>query len=340
MLGQIVEDRYLVEAELGAGAMGRVYRARHIRLGNHVAIKVMHRELLAVPSIVARFEREARLAARLNHSNVAGVFDVGQTADGRHLMVLELAGGRRLADYVTAPLERRLVVDVTRQLLAGLDHAHRMGLIHRDLKPDNILVETTRESNLRARIVDFGIAVLRDSAEDRLTQANTIVGTPHYMSPEHATGREIDARTDLFALGVIVYEMLAGRLPFQGTGAEIARANVTRDPPPITMPVDPLLEAFARKLMARRLERRFQSAREALDALALIERDRIAAARMLCDQPPPPPALPIDSDTLPTARLTALTAELTAELLAPGRRRAWISLAATAVAVALAIAWA
>ena len=346
MLGEIVEDRYLIEEELGAGAMGRVFRARHVRVKNQVAIKVIHAELLAHPGIIARFEREARIAARLSHPNVVGVLDVGVASDGRQLMVLELARGRRLAEYVTAPIERAHVIDLTRQILRGLAHAHAMGLVHRDLKPDNILVDTTADGEPIARIVDFGIAVLRDRGDEaRLTEANMIVGTPQYMSPEHATGREIDARTDLFALGVIVYEMLAGCLPFTGTGSEVAFANVSQDPPSIAaraplVDVDPLLEAFARKLMARRIDARFQSAREALAMLDLIETDRIAAARALCTTSTAPqviayvPLLPVASDTLPTQRVTTMTTMVRAR-----RVPAWSVLAAAAAIVIAVLAW-
>jgi serine/threonine-protein kinase len=176
--------------------------------------------------------------------------------------------------------------------------------------------------------------VLRDG-NDRLTAANTIIGTPHYMSPEHATGKPLDHRTDLFSLGVIVYELLAGALPFSGSGVDVALANVSRDPPPIAArapfaAVDPLLEAFARKLMARRLGERFQSARDALAMLDLIERDRIAATRALCTLParavaPRAPALPRDSDTLPT-----ITVERP--------RRRWPVLVAAALALAPLVA--
>ena len=337
MLGQIVEDRYRIEEELGCGATGRVFRARHVRLGNAVAIKVLHRELLAVPQVVARFEREAKLAARLSHENVVGVLDVGHASDGRHLMVLELARGRRMTELVRAPVERARVIDLVRQLLRGLAHAHAAGLIHRDLKPDNVLVEITPSGDWIARIVDFGIAVLRDDHE-RLTAANMIIGTPHYMSPEHASGRPLDHRTDLFSLGVIVYELLAGVLPFSGSGVDVALANVTCDPPPIAtraphVAVDPLLEAFARKLMARRLGDRFQSARDALAMLDLIEADRMAATRALCALPRPAPviapSLPRASDTLPTALITA-------ERLRP--RRPWRIVAATAVAAVIGLA--
>jgi serine/threonine-protein kinase len=297
MLGTIVEDRYLIEAELGAGAMGHVYRARHIKVGRQVAIKVMHAELAQHPLVVERFAREARIAARLAHPNVVSVVDVGVTSDARRLplIVLELAPGRSLVEYALDPMPRHQVVELIRALLQGLDHAHAAGLVHRDLKPDNILVEATADGALFPRIVDFGIAVCNVDAGDdpiagrRLTEANTIIGTPVYMSPEQAMAKPLDARSDLFSLGVIMYELLAGMTPFPGTGVDIAYANATKDAPAIAeragVEVDPLLEVYLRKLMARRPDARFQSAREALAALDLIERDRMAATRVLAGQP-------------------------------------------------------
>jgi len=174
---------------------------------------------------------------------------------------------------------------LTKQLLAGLDHAHAAGLVHRDLKPENVIVEYDNFEAEIPRIVDFGIAVLRDESETRLTAAGVILGTPAYMAPEQARGGAPDPRSDLFALGVIVYEMLAGKQPFDGSSMEIVLANMSNDPPRIqdrsNVDVDPLLEAFARKLMARRLADRFPSARAALDVLELIERDRNAASELL-----------------------------------------------------------
>jgi eukaryotic-like serine/threonine-protein kinase len=287
MLGQVVEDRYLVEAELGEGAMGRVYRARHVKVGRHVAIKVMHRELARVASIVERFAREAVIAARLRHPNLVSVLDVGKTPDGLPMIVLELAPGRKLSHVIDGPLPRERVIDLVKQLLRGLDHAHSAGLIHRDLKPDNILVELAPDGSEIPRIVDFGIAVTcnRDDsiAGRRLTDANTVIGTPFYMSPEQARGKELDPRSDLFSLGVIMYELLAGMPPFAGDSVDVALANAANDPPSIweraQVQVDATLEGFARKLMARRREDRFASAHAALQMLELIERDRMAAAR-------------------------------------------------------------
>jgi serine/threonine-protein kinase len=293
MIGSIVEDRYLVEEELGNGAMGRVFAARHVKVGRRVAIKIMHDELAKNAAIVERFAREAMVAARLRHPNLVSVLDVGQTASCQPLLVLELAPGIPLSHMTCEPLAPSRVINLVRQLLRGLAHAHAAGLIHRDLKPDNILVETTADGVEIPRIVDFGIAVTADRDDSiagrRLTDANMVIGTPFYMSPEQARAKDIDARTDLFSLGVIMYELLAGMPPFPGSSIDVALANASKDAPTIAeragIEVDPLLEAFMRKLMSRSLDRRFQSAREALDVLALIELDRMAAARVLGGSP-------------------------------------------------------
>ncbi|MCW5805208.1 MAG: serine/threonine protein kinase, partial [Deltaproteobacteria bacterium] len=301
LVGELVEERYLIEAEIGRGAMGMVYRARHVRVGREVAIKVLHDHLVRDAVMVKRFEREAAIAARLQHRNVVGVIDVGETRFGQRLMVQELARGQSLAAIVArAPLERERIVTLVEQLLRGLEHAHAAGLVHRDLKPENVIVEKDDHGAEVPRIVDFGIAVLREGAEaspsaaggpdiQRLTAAGVVLGTPPYMAPEQAYALDPDPRTDLFALGVMVYEMLSGRHPFEGTSMEIVIANATQDPPAICERApgsapDPLLESFARKLMARKLRDRFQTAGEALDVLVMIarlERDRAAAERRL-----------------------------------------------------------
>lgn len=271
LIGQIVEERYRVEQELGSGAMGTVYLARHVRLGRPVAIKVLHDRLLADDMMRRRFEREARIAARLHHLNVVGVIDLGNAPDGRDLMVLEYAPGRCLVDLVGAPMTSERVVSLAIQMLRGLDHAHGAGLVHRDLKPENVIVQTTPDGEV-PRIVDFGIAIVREvdgSIESRrLTTAGTVLGTPMYMSPEHARGEPLDHRSDLFALGVIMYQMLAGRPPFDGSAYELLVANVSCDVPSFFrragVVVDSRLEAFVRTLMNRDATKRFPSAHAAL----------------------------------------------------------------------------
>ena len=286
MLGRIVLDRYRVEQELGEGAMGRVYRARHVRVGRTVAIKVLHPHMLREPGAAVRFEREARLAARLHHPSVAAVVDFD---DG--IMVMEHAPGRPLVDVIGAPMPRERAIAIVRQLLVGLDHAHAMGLVHRDLKPENIMIDDAD----RTCIVDWGIAVLREGSDDetrRLTTQGLVLGTPMYMAPEQAKDEVVDHRCDLFALGVIAYELLAGAAPFEGTGLDVIVANVTQDPPSIAtrtgVDVDPVLEAFVRRLMAREVANRFASAHD-----ALLELDRIAAA---------PVAVPATEDITTTVR--------------------------------------
>lgn len=307
MIGAIVEDRYFIEEQLGTGAMGRVFSARHLKVGRRVAIKIMHEEHARNPRLVERFMREATVAARLRHTNLVGVLDVGTAPDGRPLIVLELAPGTPLSE-LEIPMPASRTIRLIRQLLEGLEHAHAAGLIHRDLKPDNVLVD----ENDVPRIVDFGIAVLAEDVASgrRLTEANTVIGTPFYMSPEQAFAKPVDHRTDLFSLGVIFYELLAGMPPFPCANVEVALTNTLREPPSIYeragIEVDPLLESFARRLMARHLTDRFQSAREALDVLALIERDRIAAARALAARP--------ETDVLPLVGKALTIVENVAEV--------------------------
>jgi serine/threonine-protein kinase len=323
LVGQVV-DRYRIEALIGRGAMGLVYRARHVRVGREVAVKVLHDHLVQDPAMVARFEREAAVAARLHHRNLVNVIDVGETPSRQRLMVLELARGESLASILASgPLARGRVVNLVSQLLAGLEHAHAAGLVHRDLKPDNVIVERDAGGAEVPRIVDFGIAVLCDPggagdpggcplAALRITETGMVLGTPSYMSPEQAHGDAPDPRTDLFALGVMMYEMLAGVPPFDGSGMEVILANLSKDPPPVHrrapgVAADPLLEAFARRLMARELSCRFPSARAAIEVLALIDRDREAAAAAF--------GIVTEMDLVDTAPVHALREPLT-EVLA------------------------
>jgi serine/threonine-protein kinase len=289
-VGQVVLDRYVVEEVLGAGAMGSVYRGHNRKLGRKVAIKVLHEHLVDDRSMLARFHREAKIAAKLQHPNVISVLDFGQTRDGSHVMVQELAVGPTLTEMISVAPVRRRVIQIVGQILLGLEHAHSLGLIHRDLKPDNIVVELAEDGTELPRIVDFGIAILRSpedpSEASRLTASGIMMGTPMYMAPEQAQLEPYDHRVDLFALGVIVFEMLAGKPPFDGTAIEVAIANINKDPPAIAertpgREVDPLLERYARKLMARHADARFASATEALEVLALLDSDPVQAGLQL-----------------------------------------------------------
>jgi hypothetical protein len=292
LIGQTLASRYQIEAKLGEGAMGAVYRAKHVKVGRPFAVKVLHARLLEDPKVVQRFEREAELAGRLRHPNVIGVVDVGEMPDGMRYMVMDFAAGPDLATLLSeAPMPPQRIIHLTRQMLEGLYHAHEHGLIHRDFKPENVIVEHDTHGAEVPRIVDFGIAILREGGATpdgpgRLTTNGLVLGTPHYMAPEQAVADPIDHRIDLFALGIMVYEMLSGKLPFDGNGAEVARANLMLDPPPISKRVpfleaDPLLEAFARRMMMKKRDQRPATAKAARELLDLIERDRMAAAKAL-----------------------------------------------------------
>jgi serine/threonine protein kinase len=292
LIGEVLANRYQIESRLGEGAMGSVYRARHIKVGRPFAVKVLHPRLLVDDKTLQRFEREAELAGRLHHPNVIGVVDVGETTDGLRYMVMDFAEGHDLATLLSeAPMPAERIVTITRALLEGLYHAHEAGLIHRDFKPENVIVERDMHGDEVPRIVDFGIAILREGGDPsdgtgRLTTNGLVLGTPHYMAPEQAVNDPIDHRIDLFALGIIVYEMLCGKLPFDGHGAEVARANLLLDPPAISdrvpyLEVDPLLEAFSRKLMLKKRDQRPPTAKAARELLDLIAKDRAAAAAAL-----------------------------------------------------------
>lgn len=292
LIGQTLASRYRIEERLGEGAMGTVYRAKHVKVGRPFAVKVLHKHLLVDSKVTQRFEREAELAGRLRHPNVVGVVDVGETPDGFRYMVMDFAQGSDLATLLAeAPFPPARIIHLVRLMLEGLFHAHEAGLIHRDFKPENVIIERDDHGVEVPRIVDFGIAILREggdstSATGRLTTNGLVLGTPHYMAPEQAVADPIDHRIDLFAMGIVVYEMLAGKLPFDGSGAEVARANLLLDPPAIAqrvpyLEVDPLLEAFARRLMAKKRDARPATAKAARELLDLVERDRVAAAAVL-----------------------------------------------------------
>jgi serine/threonine-protein kinase len=273
----------VLEAPIGDGGMGTVYRAHHAKVSRQFAIKVLHRSLLTNEKIVLRFEREAELAGRLRHTNVVSVVDVGTTEHDMRYLAMELAPGINLATILEdGPLSESRMLDLAKQLCAGLAHAHEVGLIHRDFKPENVIVEQQRGGREIARIVDFGVAVLREdvdhSAErDRLTTKGIVVGTPHYMAPEQACAEPLDHRVDIFALGLICYEMLTGRLPFDGTGAEVVRANLTEPVPPMAVrapyvSVDPALEAIVMRMLAKHREDRPENAHVVREMFEAYER--------------------------------------------------------------------
>ncbi len=275
-VGSVIAGTYKIEALLGRGGMGAVFLASHQRLaGKHVAIKILHTEVEDT-DVVARFKREAEIAAKLNHPNIVGVIDYNIAPDGTPYLVLDYLEGETLAQCIArGPLPLDQVVSIVRQVGSALAAAHRTGIVHRDLKPQNIfLVPTEVDGRMVeiAKVLDFGISKIRGSQTVK-TQDSALLGTPQYMAPEQATGQHasIDERTDVFALGAIVYEMLSGRPAFAGASIpEVVFKVVYEQPAPLVEQVPsvpPAVEAAVAQAMAKPSDQRFPTVNAFVEAV-------------------------------------------------------------------------
>jgi serine/threonine protein kinase len=264
--------QYKILEKIGAGGMDEVYRAEDPKLGREVAIKVLPEGFTNDAERLARFEREAQAVAALSHPNILSIFDFG-TQDGITYAVMELLEGETLRQLVAAgPIPNRKALDYARQLADGLAAAHHKGIIHRDLKPENVFV--SRDG--RVKILDFGLArqtALTGTGTDThsptladATEAGAVLGTVGYMSPEQVKGDPADARSDIFSLGLVLYEMLGGERAFEReTGAEIMTAILREDPPELSTKfsnLSPSVDRLVRHCLEKRPEERFQSARD------------------------------------------------------------------------------
>lgn len=269
LIGRTLEGKYRIDAVLGEGGMGTVYRATRLLIGDTVALKILHSDTMRDPSAIERFRREAQAAARLKHPNVVAIHDFGVGADDTVYLVMEFADGEDLRALIDrfGRLSPAVASELMDQLCSALDEAHQRNIVHRDLKPENILIRSS-PGGYRIKILDFGIAKLRDlsTTSGGLTQAGTVVGTPFYMSPEQCRGREVDPRSDIYALGVILYEMLTGSVPFEAKhSAEVVAQHVSELPTPPTMrnpAIPPAVEAVVLRALQKRPEARQQSAGE------------------------------------------------------------------------------
>jgi serine/threonine protein kinase len=283
MIGRVIDRKYRLDARIGFGGMGDVYRASRLVIGDQVAIKILHAAHVSDPQAGERFRREAQAAARLKHPNAVSIYDFGVTSDGLVYLVMELVEGQNLRQIIKqqGPLAPATVSEITNQVCSALQVAHQQNVVHRDLKPDNIMVNVTI-SGLRVKVLDFGIAKLRDLATGNLTVTGNVMGTPHYMSPEQCLGEEIDNRSDLYSLGVVMYQMLTGSLPFNSsTSTAVVMQHVNKEPPSlrsINLSISPAVEAVVLRALAKRREDRPQSA----DALA---RELGAAVNAIAPQP-------------------------------------------------------
>ena len=284
---------YLVRELAGEGAMALVYLAEHRALDRKVAVKVLKSELASDPQMVDRFMKEAQMASAIRSPHVADVFDVGALQDGRPFFSMEWLPGRSLADILRS--ERRFsvwrAIHIARGISDGLEAAHARGIVHRDLKPENVFLVYENDDADFAKVLDFGIARSSfPSVVERKTEAGSLWGTPFYMSPEQLRGEAVDARADLYSLGVIVFEMLTGRLPFVAEQlGELLVAHLTQSPPSMSSldsAISPALDAVVRKALAKDPTDRFTKLSQFVAALeqARDELPRASAPGGACDE--------------------------------------------------------
>ncbi|MGA9769872.1 MAG: serine/threonine-protein kinase, partial [Blastocatellia bacterium] len=269
LTGTILDDKYLIEQRLGSGGMCDVYRARHIAMDKEIAIKILKPELAADPKIAQRFEQEARASSRVRHPHAIDVTDCGIGAHNVPYLVMRLVDGQTvrelIAEYGPLPIER--ITNIVRQTSGALEAAHSVGVIHRDIKPDNIIIAQVDGGDW-VEVVDFGVAKIQEDVNRRaaLTGANFIIGTPRYMSPEQCEEKPVDARSDIYSLGVVAYEMLTGDVPFDGNSStRLLMAHIADPPPPLRRKrpdISPEIEAVVMRALEKNPDLRQQSAAE------------------------------------------------------------------------------
>jgi eukaryotic-like serine/threonine-protein kinase len=290
LIGRVIGDAYVIQDLLGVGGMGRVYRAEQRALGRVVAIKVVHKHLLGDRESVSRFYTEARAASSLNHPNSVSVFDFGRTDDGMLYLVMEYLRGRDLAHVMhdEAPLPIRRIVEIALGVLGALGEAHARGVVHRDLKPENVIIERQRAGGDLVKVVDFGLAQIR-GVEPSEAARGLVAGTPDYMAPEQARALDVDGRGDLYALGVVLFELLTGRLPYLADSPSKMMLRHVVDPIPNPQEIapyrgipEPLTQAVL-KALQKEPAMRFQDADEMAMALRGVSQAlRVSADRVRC----------------------------------------------------------
>jgi eukaryotic-like serine/threonine-protein kinase len=321
-LGRVIADRYRVERLLGVGSMGLVYRCRHTVLDKTVALKIIRQDLAKDEETVGRFVTEARSASAIGSKHIVEVLDFGTLPDGASYIVMEYLEGLTLGEALDLPggLSLGDALDVGIQMTEALGAAHAVGVVHRDLKPDNVFL-LQGDDGWFVKILDFGIAKIMQSGQ-KLTVAGSVIGTPHYMSPEQATGGRTDARTDIYSIGVILYEMACGKVPFDAENPlAVISMQVTDDPPPLRKRMPPGrtlpqgLEAVIQKCLAKDSEERFSNMDDVRAAL-----ERIVGGGV------PLVAPPSSQETATDSYIDELDHDTDfRELHAGGRRRRWVA---------------
>ena len=264
--GTIFNDRYRIERELGSGGMSTVYLAFHLLMNKDVAVKVLQTQFASDPKTIQRFQREAQASFSLSHPNLVAVYDFNVSPEGQAYMVMEFLQGLSLSQVIeNKPLPWREAIEIFVQILDGVDHAHKKGILHRDLKPGNVMLVPSEVPGqmFQCKIVDFGFAKVSDDVQQQLTRTGEVFGSPLYMSPEQCRGQTMDQRSDMYAIGCIMYACLTGKPPFQGASImETLAMQLNTAPPSIsnTLAVPPWLKEVVYKAMAKDPDIRYQSA--------------------------------------------------------------------------------
>ena len=290
MKGMVFAERYKLEDFIGQGGMSLVYRAVDIRTGHSVAVKILKSEYNGDKEFLERFQREAQAASLMSHHNLVNLLDVGVEGEYRYL-VLEYVNGNTLKDIIRQKgrLNYQTAIQITVRILSALQHAHDNGIIHRDIKPQNVLIH----ADGHVKVSDFGIARMTNAFT--ISKGDTVVGSVHYSSPEQATGSVVEATSDIYSTGVVMYEMLTGRVPFVGdTPVAVAMQHVQDPPPPITdfaPETPPAVVAVVMKALEKNPKNRFQSAREMADALMKAKDGKLDPASVALESSGPRPAV-------------------------------------------------
>jgi serine/threonine-protein kinase len=277
LIGLDIDDRYVLEEFLGEGGMGIVLRGRHKVIGKRVAVKVLRADLAGDAELTERFLTEAKAASSVGHPNIVEIFDYGKLADGSAYFVMEYLEGHSLATILgeTPVLPMKRVYHIGRQVAEALQAAHDAGVVHRDMKPENVMLIRREGQEDHVKILDFGIAKIA-SATNRLTRAGSVFGTPQYMSPEQANGDSVDHRTDIYALGCMLFEMAMGRVPFNADNVmAILSMQMFQAPPRMSDGPHPIPEAFenlVHRALAKKIDERYQALREVAADLRALER--------------------------------------------------------------------
>lgn len=301
LIGKVVAGRYRLEARLGEGGMGLVYRARHVLIDRVVALKLIRPDLRAETHLRAWMLREAKAANRVDHAHIIDIHDIGETEDGELYLVMEYLVGTPLsAELSNGPMNMVRSVDILEQMCAALGRAHDLGVVHRDLKSDNILLTERGGRKDFVKILDFGLAALKRDA--RLAPKGAVFGTPEYMSPEQARGEDATPSSDLYALGVLFYEMLTGQLPFRSNDRDtLLKMQQQQSPPPprsIRNDVNPQAEEIALRLLQKVQKERYRDAHHLKEDLRKLQRSlpssqawevNADAKPAAAPAPPPPP---------------------------------------------------